>query len=221
MPSLSVPLFCLFFQSVPLSIPRQTLPSVPISLRLARPLPFHPDDPATAPFLLSVWLNFTQMPLNLCPVRTTRSPHTVYPSPSPPSPHLSISVLFIYFCVSCLLSPSVFLFLIFSHCTDAWLGLQQLSRHVPLPSVAVDCRAELGGGGGGLGMEGAQWISHEYSCPLVCTTKQKMAPWRRLHPSKKGEESSREKRKEETEERKNRESQGKVMEEWWVENGIH
>lgn len=42
-----------------------------------------------------------------------------------------------------------------------------------------------GVGGGGLGVEGAEWISHEYSCSLVCTTKQKMAPQRRLHPSQK------------------------------------
>lgn len=66
-----------------------------------------------------------------------------------------------------------------------------------------------------MGVEGAEWISHEYSCSLVCTTKQKMAPQRRLHPSKKkGDGWWREERKEETGRRKNRESQGKVMEEY-------
>lgn len=41
-------------------------------------------------------------------------------------------------------------------------------------------------GGGGLGVEVAECISHEYSFPLGCTTKQKMARQRRLHPLKKG-----------------------------------
>lgn len=34
-------------------------------------------------------------------------------------------------------------------------------------------------------MECTEWISHEYSCPLGSTTKEKMAPQRRLHPSQK------------------------------------
>lgn len=38
----------------------------------------------------------------------------------------------------------------------------------------------------GWGVEGAERISHEYSCTLGCSTKQKMAPQRRLHPYKKG-----------------------------------
>lgn len=29
----------------------------------------------------------------------------------------------------------------------------------------------VGGGGGGSGVEGAEWIIHEYSCPFGCTTK--------------------------------------------------
>lgn len=89
---------------------------------------------------------------------------------------------------------------------------------MPVPSVAFDCRAELGGGGGGgsLGVEGAEWISYEYSCSLPCTTKQKMAPQRETPPIKKWREwvGWREERKEETGTRKNRESQGKVMEDY-------
>lgn len=42
--------------------------------------------------------------------------------------------------------PSVSRFLVLSRCTDARLGSQQLSHHVPLPSVAFNCRAEWGWG---------------------------------------------------------------------------
>lgn len=48
------------------------------------------------------------------------------------------------FCMRAL--PSVSRFLVLFRCTDARLGSQQLSHHVPLPSVAFNCRAEWGWG---------------------------------------------------------------------------
>lgn len=198
------------YQLLPPSLPPSLSHSLPSSFNLS-PSP-SPDRPSHQCPFPSVWLVpflFTQMtlppprsfclsgsPLPRCPP-TTAHPvlSLLYISVSlfSPSVSSSLSSLSVSNSVSCLLSPSVSLFLVCSHCTDAWLGLQQLSRHVPLPSVAYDCTAELGGGGGGgggcgLGVEGTEWIGHEYSCSLVCTTKQKMAPQWRLHPSQKKKE---------------------------------
>lgn len=50
-----------------------------------------------------------------------------------------------------------------------------------LPSIAGP---SWGVEGGSLGVEGAEWISYEYSCRLPCTTKQKMAPQRETPPIK-------------------------------------
>lgn len=77
----------------------------------------------------------------------------------------------------CSLHPSL---LLLSHRTDAWLGSQQLSRHVPPPSVA----STAGPGGAVRRVEGAKCSSHEYLCSLGCRTKQKMAPQNILHPYK-------------------------------------
>lgn len=73
-------------------------------------------------------------------------------------------------------------------CMRAPLGLS-LPRTLPLhrcqawfatavsPCATTKCclqlqgRVGVGGGGGGSGVEGAEWISHEYSCPFGCTTK--------------------------------------------------
>lgn len=188
-PFLSVSLCPIFFQSVSLSIPRQTLPSVPISLRLARPLPFHPDDPATAPFLLSVWLSFTQMPPNHCPLHTILTYLDIYLPLPFPSLCLYLCPLYLFLTVSpaCFLPPSLFS----SYSPTAQMpGLVcnsclAMCHYQVLPPTAGPSWG--GVGGGGLGVEGAEWISHEYSCSLVCTTKQKMAPQRRLHPSQKKE----------------------------------
>lgn len=73
-------------------------------------------------------------------------------------------------------------------------------------------------GGGGLVVEVAECISHEYSFPLGCTTKQKMARQRRLHPLKReGGWGQREERKEQTG-RKDKELGKKRIEQyekWW------
>ncbi|MEQ2265040.1 hypothetical protein XENORESO_001306 [Xenotaenia resolanae] len=46
--------------------------------------------------------------------------------------------------VFCLFAPSVCPLLVLSHCTDAWLALQQLSCHVSPPSVASIARPSRG-----------------------------------------------------------------------------
>lgn len=68
--------------------------------------------------------------------------------------------------------------LVLCHRTDAWLGLQQLPRHVPLPSVAY-----IAGPGGGL----REWRVHSglvMNIHVVSDVppKQKMAPHKRVHP---------------------------------------
>lgn len=187
-------------------------PSLSLSLSHSLPSSFNlsptpsPDRLSHQSPFPSVWLVpflFTQMtpppprscclsgsPLPRCPPTTAHCVPSflyqcTYLSLSFPPLSRHLWPLYLFPSVSCVLYLSVSLLLVLSHCTDAWLGLQQLSRHVPLPSVAFDCRAEKGSGGGGLGVEGAEWLRHEYSCSLVCTTKQKMAPQRRLHPSPK------------------------------------
>lgn len=121
--SLSVSLSAIFFQSVSLSVPRQTLPSVPISLRLARPLPFHPCDPATAPFLLSVWLCFTQMP-----------PTTAHSLPCPLSVHISASLLppqSLYLCLYLFLTVSLVCFL-------PWILFSSYSPTAQMPGLVCN-----------------------------------------------------------------------------------
>lgn len=95
------------------------------------PFRFSHMTPQSPRFLLSGWLRFTQMPPNHCPML-----HHPW----------STSVMSLFL----LLSLSLFLALF--HRTDAWLALQQLSRHVPPPSVASNCRAEQGGWGCGGGV---------------------------------------------------------------------
>lgn len=97
------PALSIFFQSVCLSIPRQTLPSVPISVRLACPLPFHPDDPVTALLLLSVWLSFTQMP----PTTARSIPYSVSKPPPTASLNLCLRYLFLTVSFACALPRSL------------------------------------------------------------------------------------------------------------------
>lgn len=169
--------------SAPASLPHP----LPSSLNLSpSPSPDRPSHQCPFPSVWLVPLPFTQM--TLPPPRSfclsgfpfAQMPPTKKPLPTPRRPlylfvlyicltlsplRLDISVFLkksVSNSVSCSGSASLSLILVLSHCTDAWLGSQQLSRHVPLPSVAFNCRASEGGGG--LGVEGAERISHEYSC---------------------------------------------------------
>lgn len=99
-----------FLQSVPLSVPRQTLPSAPIPPpRLARPLLFHPVDPSTTPILLSVWLYVTQMlpKTSVHSIPSYFSSLLIVVSVHPPIVSSSLSPLLASNRISCSPSPSL------------------------------------------------------------------------------------------------------------------
>ena len=195
--------------SLPLS------PSLPSSFSLSPPpSPDRPSHQCPFPSVWLVPFLFTQMtlpppcsfclsgsPLPRCPPTSAHSiPSLLYLYISlslpllPLSLHLCPPYRFLTASLACFLPPSLFS----SYAPTAQMpGLVRNSclamcHYQVLPSTAGPSwgwgrggDGGGGGGGGGSGVEGAEWIRHEYSWALVCTTEQKMAPQWRLHPSKK------------------------------------
>lgn len=168
---------CLF-----LHIARQTLPSVPTSLPLACPLPFHPDDPATTHFLLSAWPTYLNAS-NHCPFNAIFTPFLqIYRS----------HFCFFFFFFSALF---ISIYLVSLNCSLHWSCLSVYSAIAQMPGLVCNsclamCHYQVlpplqGRVGGVSRVEDAEWISHEYSSSFGRTTKQKMAPQKRLHPLKK------------------------------------
>lgn len=167
------------------SILRQNLPSVPISPLSGLSIFFSPRWPCRHP-LPSVSLALLY-------------PRASKPLSSPscftliflPRLWLFISLSSLSVSVWCL-TLSVCPLLVLCHRTDAWLGSQQLSRHVPRPSVAYTAGPRGWGG---------SWEWRVYSglvmnihVVLDVPPKQKMAPHKRLHPFSKKKKKEREAR---------------------------
>jgi len=96
----------LFFNLSPSPSPDRPSYQCPFPSVWFVPFPFHSDDPAAAPFLLSVWLSYTQMPPQ--PLPTPCHPHSYLTSSCmSASPSLYLCpLLSIPNIVSCSLSPN-------------------------------------------------------------------------------------------------------------------